>query len=221
MSTEEWLLAADKTRNKWLSGELSQETIYGEVEETMTRLETAYTIAEMYADVADAQIGICRGGGWDKSTNGYLYEGKITDSLLACLTPAKEDTNLENGNSIVRATLTGQEILDILNSTGDELDATTKGTSSYYVAFGLDVTYNPWGEAGARVLSCKLADGSALDPEATYTVAYFNGSIPSAEGEPELVLMQTWQEAFLEWLDEQGGILKKPEMTVRLDYELD
>jgi predicted transcriptional regulator YdeE len=65
-----------------------------------------------------------------------------------------------------------------------------------------------------------MADGSKLDPEASYTVAYFNGSIPSIDKEPELVLQQTWQEAFLQWLDEQGGVIKKPEMTITLDYEI-
>jgi ABC-type glycerol-3-phosphate transport system substrate-binding protein len=219
MSTEEWLLAADAVRDQWLAGELNQETVYGQVQQTMTRLETAYTMAEMYRSMTGAEIGICRGGGWDKSTNGYLYQGDITDSLLECLTPAKEETEEENGNRIMSARMTGQEILDILNSTGDWLDDTTKGTFSYYVAAGLDVKMNPWGEDGQRVISCKLADGSKLDPEALYTVAYFNGSVKTT-GEDAQALDMTWQDAFLKWLDGKGGVLEKPDMTLTLDYQL-
>jgi hypothetical protein len=66
-----------------------------------------------------------------------------------------------------------------------------------------------------------LADGSSLDLEATYTVAYFNGSIPTMDKEPELVLEQTWQEAFLQWLDGQGGVITKPRMTLKLEYEVE
>jgi hypothetical protein len=29
----------------------------------------------------------------------------------------------------------------------------------------------------------------------------------------------TWEESFLQWLEEQGGTLKKPEMTLTLQYE--
>jgi hypothetical protein len=89
----------------------------------------------------------------------------------------------------------------------------------YYVAYGLDVEFNPWAEDGNRVISCKLADGTELDPGATYEVAYFNGSLPQTDIEPENGLDQTWDEAFQSWLADQGGVLKKPDMTLKLKYE--
>jgi hypothetical protein len=33
------------------------------------------------------------------------------------------------------------------------------------------------------------------------------------------VLEKTWQEAFLDWLDGQGGTVKQPDMTLTLRYK--
>jgi hypothetical protein len=220
MTVEEWLLAADEVRDKYVTGNSEGEESYGQAETTLTRLETAYTIAKMYAEVTDAPIGICYGGGWDMSTNGYFYEGDITDSSLECITPDKEPASEEddsNTNKIVSASLTGEQILAILNGTQQFSD--TKGFSAYYVAYGLTVEYNPWGDEGERVLSCKLPNGEELDPEEQYEVAYFNGSLPDETIEPDRILDQNWKEAFLSWLDENGGVIKKPEMTLTLVYE--
>jgi ABC-type glycerol-3-phosphate transport system substrate-binding protein len=219
MSVKKWLQAADEVRDQWISGELGKEESYGQVETTMTRLETAYTMADMYRSVMGADIGICLAGGWDKSTNGYFYQGDITDSSLACITPEKESQSEEQDsteNKIVSASLTGQQILNILNSSVDSGD--TKGLSTYYVASGLEVKFNPWAEEGKRVVSCKLPDGSKIETGKMYQVAYFNGSLPNMDVEPEQVHEQTWQETFLQWLKDKGGTLQKPEMTLTLVY---
>jgi ABC-type glycerol-3-phosphate transport system substrate-binding protein len=219
ISVEDWLLAADAVRDQCTSGTFAEEESYGQVETTMTRLETAYTVAEMYASLMDAPIGICCGGGWSRSTNGYLYEGDITDSSLSCITPDKESTAEDedtDANKIVTAYLTGQQILDILNDA--TVTSTTKGLSTYYVAYGLEVEFNPWVDMGDRVLSCKLPNGQDIDPDEVYEVAYFNGSLPNIDVEPERVLDLSWQDAFIEWLDEHNDVLEKPDMTLKLVY---
>jgi hypothetical protein len=219
MTTEQWLANADETRDAYLSGSMTEEDVLGQSETTLTRLESAYTVAEMYAEQMDVSIGLVRGGGWDRSTNGYFYAGDITATSLAVVEPDKEVSSDDpEADRIVTSTLTGQQILDILN------DATplaeTRGFSSYFVAYGLDVTFAPWESEGSRVISCKLADGTALDPDATYEVAYFNGSLPeSISASVDQVLEKTWQEAFLDWLDGQGGTVKKPDMTLTLQWE--
>jgi ABC-type glycerol-3-phosphate transport system substrate-binding protein len=220
MSVEDWLLAADEVRDQYVTGNSNQETSYGQVETTMTRLETAYTVAQMYASMTDAPIGICYGGGWEMSTNGYLYAGDITDSSLACITPDKEPQSESEdpyASKIVTASMTGQEIIDILNQ--DIVFSNTKGYSPYYVAAGLEVEFNPWAEEGERVLSCRLPDGSDIDPDDVYEVAYFNGSLPDMDIQPERALDMSWQEAFLQWLDENDGVLRAPEMTLTLVYD--
>ncbi len=220
MTTSDWLLSGDAARDEFLSGVSAQEESYGKAETTLTRLETAYSMAKMYADTAGTSIGLCFGGGWSASTNGYLFEGDITDSEIATLTPVKEadKTGGTWADKIVYASMTGQQIVDILNSDVKIVDSL--GMSPYYVAYGLTVEFNPWGASGERVISCKLADGTDIDLNAVYDVAYFNGSLPdginvSVKGGSSL----TWKEAFTKWISDNGGVVKKPQMTLTLSYK--
>jgi ABC-type glycerol-3-phosphate transport system substrate-binding protein len=223
ISVEDWLLAADQVRDDFLAGNTGEEpTVYGQVESTMTRLESAYTMAEMYKELTGADIGICYGGAWRNGTNGYFYQGDITDKSLACVTPAKESSGDDADpmeGMIVTADMTGAQVLDILNAAGTG-DSSTEGESPYYVAAGLMVSFNPWAEAGSRVQSCKTADGKELDADATYKVAFFYNSLPEGAPAPTESLGETWQESFLGWLDSQGGVLKAPEMTIKLVYDV-
>jgi 2',3'-cyclic-nucleotide 2'-phosphodiesterase (5'-nucleotidase family) len=118
--------------------------------------------------------------------------------------------------TIVTSTMTGEQILDILNNAtgpaGSDVD------NDYYVASGLTVRFDPWAAEGNRVLSCKTADGKELNPDDTYQVAYFYGSLPAGSAEPENSLQQTWQESFLDWLNQQDGVIKEPSMTLELAY---
>jgi ABC-type glycerol-3-phosphate transport system substrate-binding protein len=220
ISMEEWFDGADQTRDEFIFGETEEEEVYGEVKETMTRLETAYTVAQMYQELTDAQIGLCYAGSWSNSTNGHFYKGSITDSSLDCINPNKEPkTELDDPmeEKVVVASMTGETILEILNSEGNK--DVTKGMFPYYVAAGLKVSFNPWAEPGSRVLSCELSDGSELNPDETYQVAYYNGSLPDDSIQPESALQQTWKESFLDYLDKKGGVLEKPEMEIELKYE--
>jgi ABC-type glycerol-3-phosphate transport system substrate-binding protein len=218
MSVKEWLLAADQVRDDFLAGTLTQETVYGSVETTLTRLESAYTMAEMYQQLTGADIGICLGGGYIYGTDGHFYEGDITDSSLSCVKPDKESSSNDDSmaGTIVTATMTGQQILNILNNGTGPADTDSK--MPYYVASGLTVRFDPWAEDGNRVLSCKTPDGNDLDMDKTYQVAYFYGSLPDSSIKPENSLGQTWQESFLTWLDQQDGVIKVPSMTLELAY---
>jgi ABC-type glycerol-3-phosphate transport system substrate-binding protein len=218
ISEKEWLLVADQVRDDFLSGALTQETVYGTVKSTLTRLETAYTMADMYRELTDSDIGICLGGNWENGTNGHFYKGDITDSSLSCVTPDKEGSSEEDSmaETIVTSTMTGQQILDILNNATGCADGETE--IDYYVASGLTVRFDPWAEEGKRVLSCKTPDGKELNPDDTYQVAYYCDSLPAGSVKPENSLGKTWKESFLEWLDQQGGVIKKPSMTLELAY---
>jgi ABC-type glycerol-3-phosphate transport system substrate-binding protein len=218
MSVEEWLLAADQVRDDFLAGTLTQETVYGQVKTTLTRLESAYTMAEMYRQLTDADIGICLGGGYKYGTDGHFYQGDITDSSLSCVAPDKESSSDDNpmAGTIVTSTMTGAQIWDILNNATGPADCDP--AMPYYVASGLTVRFDPWAEEGNRVLSCKTPDGNDLDMDKTYQVAYFYASLPDSSIKPESSLGQTWQESFLTWLDQQDGVIKAPSMTLELAY---
>jgi hypothetical protein len=86
------------------------------------------------------------------------------------------------------------------------------------VAAGLQVTFNPWAAAGSRVLSCTLADGTDIDTTASYKVAFYYGSLPDDSIVPESALDMTWEEGVAKWLNENSGIIKKPDMTLTLEY---
>jgi hypothetical protein len=176
----------------------------------------------MYRDMTGADIGICYGGAWRNGTNGHFYKGDITDTSLNCVRPDKESTDSEDpwAATIVTSTMTGAQILDVLNNgTGISSSGGTVGECRYYVAAGLTVKFDPWAAEGSRVLSCKTPDGEDLDPDATYQVAYFFDSLPeSIAVTPESSLEQTWQESFLSWLDQQGGVVKEPDLTIELAY---
>jgi raffinose/stachyose/melibiose transport system substrate-binding protein len=221
ISVEEWLLGADRVRDEFLAGDTTEVTVYGQTETTLTRLESAYTMAEMYKDLTGADIGICSGGVWRNGTNGHFYAGDITDTSLACVRPDKEsaadDADPMTG-TIVTDTMTGAQILALLND-AETSSGATEGESHYYVAAGLTVQFDPWADQGSRVLSCQLPDGTELDPEGSYQVAYFYGSLPDEFADaPERSLGQSWLDSFLTWLDEQGGVVRPPEMTLELIY---
>jgi 2',3'-cyclic-nucleotide 2'-phosphodiesterase (5'-nucleotidase family) len=137
------------------------------------------------------------------------------------VTPYKEaatDEDPEWTGTIVTSTMTGAQVLSILNNaTGISGTGTTEGEARYYVASGLTVKFDPWAAQGSRVLSCKTPDGKDIDPEATYTVAYFYGSLPT-DPEPDSSLGEPWLDSFLTWLDQQGGVIKQPSMTLELAY---
>jgi hypothetical protein len=220
ISVKDWLLGIDQARDTFLAGDGTAETIYGQAESTLTRLETAYTVAEMYREMTEADIGLCHGGVWRGGTNGYIYQGSITDASLSYITPNKEPSQTQTDpmeERIVVAEMTGQQVLDILNSKGSS--DTTVGECPYYVASGLTVRFDPWAEEGSRVLSCKLPDGSDIDPDATYQVAYFNGSLPAYTAvKPYRALEKSWEDVFIEWLKTQDQVIKQPEMTIELAY---
>jgi hypothetical protein len=220
ITTKEWLEGADNTREDYLAGNLSTDEVYGQSEELLTKLETAYTVADMYRELTGADIGIVLGGGYRTSTNGYIYKGDITHNSLLCITPIKETASDPDNvyvGKICVADMTGQQILDTLNS--DNCSTDIDRDSHYYVASGLQVTFNPWEGKGKRVISCKLPDGSDIDTEATYKVAYFYNSISSDGLTIDNYLDMTWEESFAKWLDDIGGVVKKPEMTLTLVYE--
>jgi hypothetical protein len=114
------------------------------------------------------------------------------------------------------ATLTGQQLLDILNS--DFTLSESDSSSCYYVASGLQVTFNPWADSGSRVLSCTLADGTDIDTEKSFKVAFYYGSLPDENIVPESALSMTWEESIAKWLNDNGGVVKKPDMTLLLEY---
>ena len=99
--------------------------------------------------------------------------------------------------------------------------------SWYYVASGLKVEFAPWMPVGERLVSCKLPDGSDLDPNGTYKVTFMSdklfclesGNINSLELADEVIVEGKWEDIFPTWFADQGGVLKRPEQTTVLNWK--
>ena len=109
--------------------------------------------------------------------------------------------------------MTGGQIMDALSGAADG--------AGYVLASGLQVKFAPWNAPGERLIECALPDGSALEPDRTYRVAYLSGSIRTTDGEvfaapDETAVAQGWRECFLDWLERQNGVISAPEPTTEL-----
>lgn len=162
-----------------------QTTVIGKAEEDFTVLQTTQLFADIFKEKANAQIGLCRANTKFQGCNFGLYKGDLVfceqdEAMLdrviqsGFLGPTVDD----NGQKLMRFQMTGENLLKTLQEFKDGFYSST-----YWTASGLKITFAPWAEAGKRVVSVTLADGTAIDPEAVYTVAAWNGSI-----KPELIL---------------------------------
>ena len=97
------------------------------------------------------------------------------------------------------------------------------------VASGLLVEFAPWEKPGKRLISCKLPDGKPIEPEQEYRVAYYAGSLKNDENNAEQnmvapaadenILVGTWEEHFISWLADMGGVIKEEPFTTKLVWE--
>ena len=209
----EWLAGADKVRDKYLN-EDSNETVYGQVERTLTKFETAHVIGDMYRKIADADIGLVLVGNYYYSVNERLYGGDITDESILCISPDKGMAK-ENDMGIAVSRMTGRQIIEILNSTPSTPGEKT-GKYPYMVASGLMVEYAPWAGDGEKVISCKLPDGSSIDMDAYYNVAYFNHTLDDYSIVPDRMMDISWSNGFIAYIDINNGTINAPELTTTL-----
>lgn len=218
ITVEEWLKGADEARDAFLAGQKKENKVYGTCEEDLTRFEVALMMGEMYRAVTGAEIALVYVNKNEQGVNCNMFQGDIDDYVLATITP---DRISEEGESVASATMTGQQIMDAL--AGEKYGDDTI-PNWYYVASGLEVEYAPWNKSGERLISCKLPDGSSLDPEAKYKVAFFSDKIPGinnlekrSEILPDLeILDKKWKDLFIEYLNSQNGIIKRPKQTTKL-----
>ena len=210
MTTEEWLRSADDARDRFLSGERVQE-VFGRAECTLTRFETVQMMADVYRAATGAPIALAYSGYGSEGITGRVYQGEITEETLECISPTVPTSASEC--RIVSGTMTGGQIMDALSGAADG--------AGYVLASGLQVKFAPWNAPGERLIECALPDGSALEPDRTYRVAYLSGSIRTTDGEvfaapDETAVAQGWRECFLDWLERQNGVISAPEPTTEL-----
>lgn len=222
ITVEEWLRGADKARDEYLTGKTVENNVYGTCENDMTRFEVALMMGEMYRAVTDADIALVYVNKHEQGVNCNMYAGDINDVVLANIAP---DRVSEEGESVACATMTGQQIMDSL--AGTKYDDNTI-PDWYFVASGLNVEYAPWHKSGGRLIHCTLPDGSELKPDGKYKVAFFSDKLPDTNNKDNIslqlsdtkVMKKKWKDLFIEYLDSQGGVIKAPDKTTILNWDI-
>ena len=139
------------------------------VEKDMTVLETSFYIADMYREKAEADIGLIAHNVAYRGTLNRIFAGDFIVPDVAALKPR----SFANDSTLIKVSMTGQQILDALNHpVGNDGVA-----DCIYAYSGLTCKVAPWNPLGEKYLSVTLADGSALDPAKTYTVAFWQGTV--------------------------------------------
>ena len=219
ISVEQWLTNGDLYRDEYLKGiTMYDPNALGTCEETLTKLDTALLMGQVYRDATGADIGLVYVDESEQGANCRLFAGTLNTTAVRNMAP---DRTSPEGEGIASGTMTGQQIMDCLNGVAGESD------SWYYVASGLKVEFAPWMPAGKRLVSCKLPDGSKLDPQASYRVAYMSdklfcldgGSISDLKPADEVILEGKWEEIFPVWFADHGGVLKRLEQTTVLNWK--
>ncbi len=141
------------------------------VKEDFSVLETSEYIADAFRAATGAQIALIPDNSIYRGNMSRLFAGDITENMLSSMLPR----SLENASSLIKAKMTGAQLLKALNSCPSSAD---QAESCIYAFSGLKATVAPWNERGAQYLSVTLFDGGEIVPEETYTVAFWQGMVP-------------------------------------------
>lgn len=220
-----WMLAGERTAEECIavmnaepSGteESKEATVPEKVAdagEDFTILETSFYIADMYREAAGAEIGLIADNIAYRGNLMRIFTGELTPSHVAALLPR----SLGNGTTLVKAVMTGQQLLDALN---DPVGANDQTGDCVYAFSGLQCEIAPWNPQGERILSVTLSDGAAIDPEAEYTVGFWSGTVfdryiteitDSIEG--------SWVELMTDKLQRDGIIAPSKDGRITLVWE--
>lgn len=157
------------------------------VAEDFTVLEFSNYIADMYREKAGADIGLINNNIAFRGNLIRLFKGELLNTYVQVLLPRSFDNN----SALVKASLTGRQLLDALNHpVGNNCVS-----DSIYAFSGLKCQIAPWNELGQKYLSVKLADGTAIDPDKLYTVAFWAGTVAD---EYVTEILETYEGAWVE-----------------------
>ncbi len=174
------LAAQDVTRTMDQAHDKEQQHIsnyqqIGHAEEDFTVLQLAQLMADIFRERANAQIGLCQANTRQRGVGIKLYQGELYYNYRDTALDWRLEQGFlpgnagENSQKLMRVQMTGQALLDLLNST-------TEDKPAYWVASGMKIVFAPWAGDGNRIISATLANGEPLQPEAIYTVALWNGA---------------------------------------------
>lgn len=191
LKAEEAAKKLDEARSSFSSDE--KVNVLATVPDNFTILETSEYFADMYREKTDSNIALVLNNVIFRGNMMKFLSGEVTDKMVTVFKPRSND----NGSTLVKAVMTGRQILDALDHPMGKDGAIADCTYAYS---GLKCTVAPWKMQGNRMIKVQLADGTELDPAKEYTVSFWSGTV-SDEYVTEIA--KTYEDSFEDLLTAQ------------------
>ena len=213
LTPEQCIAEIDEREFLPLSASQVEVKVIASASESFTMLETSSFIADFYRETAGADIGLIVHGQAYRGNLMKIFAGDITDSNVTVLKPR----SFAGDSALTKVTMTGQQILDTLN----DPVANKEGPSDTVYAFsGLKCEVAPWKALGEKYLSVALADGTPLELDKLYTVAFWGGTVRE-EHITEVVetFEGTWEELMTARLQQLDPIVPAKDERITLVWD--
>jgi|GEM_PF-953685 len=144
--------------------------VVGKAENEFTVLQASEFIADAFKQKTGADIALVPNNITYRGNIHKIFEGDITKPMISAMTMR----SLDNDARLIKVTMTGENIINALNS---PLDYSDKTGNCIYAFSGLKAKVAPWNETGKKYLSVALSDGSPVKDDRQYTVAFWKGTV--------------------------------------------
>lgn len=151
--------------------------ILGTATEDFTMIETGGFVADALRFAAGTDFALFLDNGKDGRYNGKGISAKFYTGEVTMLDVHRVLPDLKHGDDGVlqKVSMTGQNLIETLEHS---LPVDNDQTGWFYYFSGLTIEFDPEASPGSRIKTIALQDGSALDPNAVYTIAVSDNSVP-------------------------------------------
>ena len=147
--------------------------VVAQAKRDFTVLQTSEYIADAFRLRTGADIALIPQNSIYRGNIQRIFAGDITTASIEALLPRSFD----NGSKLVKVEMTGDQLIAALNDPPYYSDATA---NCVYAFSGLKATVEPCADVGGKYLSVELADGSPIEGDRVYTVAFWQGMVRSS-----------------------------------------
>jgi raffinose/stachyose/melibiose transport system substrate-binding protein len=196
----------DAARDAALSAGLDRGKKVGSAEATFSVAQTGLFIADALRAEAGADIGLCLVGTTHCGMVGRIYRGDVYSADMTSLSLSVGTTSGDpNDKKLWLVSMTGAELTALLRQAYAFDPQDNVPNIPYYVASGLKIRFAPWQED--KLVSVRLADGSALEQDKTYSVALWGWPFDSpCPGKVTRVLDKTSEEILSQAISEKNPL---------------
>ena len=173
-----------------MEGKVKEEVSIGIAAENFDILETAQLKADTMREVLGTDValmGVSEAGGFDpvQGVLSKLYAGTIGEQDVKRIAQRNDTVPVYCWTAQVK----GEKLLEILDyGAYSEKEREAEETEHFhpYAVAGMKVRYERNARRGARIAEAAMVDGSAIEPDKSYSVAYLEGVLePEQVSEPK------------------------------------